>query len=364
MIKIKMSVFLGLAIILIGCDKNPNRSLNNGFVNELNTYLEEKQIKDFCLLNDRGFDPKTNKCVDSPSTTKEDKLEAARKSRNNFVEKTTLIIDANYAEFINALAQGRSEGNFIADLIELSTSAVIGVVDNVDALQVLGVTLTAFRGARNSFDLNFYQQQTTPILINTMDDTRNRVYTIILQKKERGIEQYSLNEAMKDIVNYYNSGTLVRAFAELSKKAALASVESEQKVLVVQGLVPRSLSSEPTRAEIKRASDITSKLATYLRGSDKKEIDNATKVVKKIFEKLTNNNDFKKLYGKEIDPLPSDPLPSQVLAQISLLDTITRDFEYLSVNSELSENVRSQYATLVDEITNVINSSYDEVYLK
>jgi len=301
-----ITLLVGVAITLIGCDRNPSRQLTNGFVNDLNAFLKEQQIHYYCLVNNLDFssteNPPRYRCENPPKsldeTQKQQKEQEATRIRNDFIERSTLVIDANYEEFIAALGEGRSQGNFIADIIELGTSAVIGIVDNVNTLQILGVSLTAFRGARSSYDLNFYEKQTTPILINMMDTGRNRVYQVIIQKKERSTANYSLTEAMKDVVAYYNAGTLIRAFAELSKDAAIQSRISEEEVLRLQGVQVSPLATQPAVDSSIRALNVLRQLAKDLKDESKKE--RATQKLQEIVAILEKSPEFKELNFKSI----------------------------------------------------------------
>jgi hypothetical protein len=241
--RIQLVALLVAVAFATGCPNRPKVQLdNNSFIRNLNDHLADQQLRYYCAADSRAYtvtrsltDPR-GKATCNESLKDEDGPEKARKIRNQVIEDSLGFIDADYADFVNALQTNRARGNFIADVIELGTSAAVGITQGERSIQVLGVALTAFRGGRKSVDLNFYREQTTPILIAKMDDNRSKVYAAVLQKKTKDIDEYSINEAIRDVVAYYNAGTLVRAFTELQKDTASQAQDSADDVLRLQGV--------------------------------------------------------------------------------------------------------------------------------
>lgn len=173
-------------------------------------------------------------------------LAKAKTARNELLEEALPYIDDAYIDFITDIQRGRDRTNFVADVIELGTSAAVGITNGQRPLQILGIALTAFRGGRRSADLNFYKEQSTPVLILKMDGNRAKVRAVILTREKTSVEDYSMGAAISDIVDYYNAGTLVRAFTELQKDTAIDTRESEDKVLELKGV---KITREATQAE-------------------------------------------------------------------------------------------------------------------
>jgi hypothetical protein len=213
----KIPLYLLLCIVLLatGCPNQPSKDLNNkdAIATHINNYLTDMQ-EDY-----------NNAATDA----------AKQRIRNDAVEKVLAMVDSNYQDYITRLSTRRATTDFLADVIELGTGAATGIAKGERPNQILGIALTAFRGGRRSGELNFYREQTTPILITKMDDGRSRIYAGILQKKSKPPTDYSLTEAIRDMVAYYNAGTLIRAFTELSKDASTSAAASENAVRVLRG---------------------------------------------------------------------------------------------------------------------------------
>jgi hypothetical protein len=221
--KIQLYLMLSVAVFATGCpkykpqvdfDKNPN-----AFINRLNTFLREEQERYNGLIKRDPPDTATAKIV-----------------RNEAIERVLPYIDSAYMDFITDIQAGRDRDNFIADLVELGGTAAVGIVNGERPLQIIGVGLTAIRGGRRSADLNFYKEQSTPLLITKMDGNRARVRSVILTREGQDVGSYPFGAAISDIVDYYNAGTLVRAFTELQKDTADKTKQEEDNLQVLKGV--------------------------------------------------------------------------------------------------------------------------------
>src|SRR5712691_5259247 len=218
--KIQICLLLFTTVFSIGCPKyRPSVDFNNksSFVNKVNDHLRAKQVEYIAAL---GNDPAKAKTI-----------------RNELIEDALPYIDSAYIDFITDLQAGRDRANFVADLVELGASGAIGIIKGrLRTIQIVGIALTAFKGGRRSADLNFFKDQTTPVLITKMDGNRAKVRATILTREKGSVEDYPIGAAIADIVDYYNAGTLVRAFTELSKDTAVQTKQSEEKLEELKGV--------------------------------------------------------------------------------------------------------------------------------
>jgi hypothetical protein len=228
--KIQLCFLALTAVFATGCPKySPKVDFNNqnSLVNRVNKRFADWQIQYRAALDKKDF-------------------ERAKTVRNELLEEALPYIDDAYIGFINDIQRGRDRGNFVADLVELGTSGAIGITKGERAIQILGVALTAFRGGRRSADVNFYKDTATPILISKMDGNRAKVRAVILTREKQEVSDYPVGAAMADIVDYYNAGTLVRAFTELAKDTSVQTKQSEDRVLELKGV---AITPEATQAQ-------------------------------------------------------------------------------------------------------------------
>ena len=311
----KLAVLLGLSVFIVSCDhRDPPQRINNAFVNTINEYLKDEQLRYGCVEYGKKFKRNlrdaSGEYVKDPCTTENIIGEAQEKEliriRNRFIDRAILGINANYNDFVISLAERRSTGNFIADLVQITLGSVVGVIDDTKTLQILGVSLTGFTAARSSYDINFYEQQTTPVLISAMDTGRSNVLNIIMQskydkeaKRDRNTLEYSLYAAINDIVDYYNAGTIVRGFVELNRNSTELARAAEIKVLDLRGVkAPFATAvTEQEARSIKNASDILESFEkAYTKAQDENNEEQLAKIDKdfsKIIDKLQEDTSFK-----------------------------------------------------------------------
>lgn len=350
--KISIPLLLSLPFLLIGCDfqpTQPSQDFNNQLVRQLNEYLKQEQIHYYCLANGQDYNitinskisvsegnsninefSKTETCIGTPNpenseSRTEDKRTEAKNVRNEIIEQGASAIDANYAQYVSDLNLGRSRGNFVADVVELGISGVSGSLSGpADTLRILGVALNTFKGARASFDLNYFNKQTTAILVNQMDDNRNRVYAAILRKKDRDIDRYSMAEAIKDLVAYYNAGTLVRALTALSQQTGANVQQSENEIFDLQrieGVVRAQPAKNPQYdGELAgAAADTIFEINKSLKSLEPAEKQKALSKLQAIFIELKNDPEFKtnlSFYANSLSPESPENAAGKTLISI------------------------------------------------
>lgn len=249
--------------LFTGCPKTiPNKQVVDSIVKTYKTQFTKDQIRYNCYVRGLGvnerFDMKepskikeSSETIDEDVSCKTDGVDKpkyaadARRIRDDVASRFIRVIDNNYEQFANDLQNNRATTNFLGDVTELGVGTAIGITNGERVLQILGVALTAFRGGRKSISQNFYEQQSTPILLIKMDTSRDRVMSAILQKRQKfGVDKYSLEDSLGDVVKYFWSGTLMRAFVELSKDTSVQAKEAESKLFRIEGVEIEGVSSD------------------------------------------------------------------------------------------------------------------------
>jgi hypothetical protein len=300
--KIQLCLLVLTAVFATGCPKySPKVDFNNqnSLVNRVNKRFADWQTEYYVAVKAKDF-------------------ARAKTARNELLEEALPYIDDAYIDFINDIQRGRDRGNFVADLVELGTSGAIGITKGERAIQILGVALTAFRGGRRSADLNFYKDTATPILISKMDGNRAKVRAVILTREKQEVSDYPVGAAMADIVDYYNAGTLVRAFTELAKDTAVQTQQSED-VLKLQKIDPSRVFAASVTVQ-----DASILIGTYRRkyqaifkGSDQNLQNDATAELLGIYMDVVANPDFKPV----LDELKKNPKYKQLMADLDSGDS-------------------------------------------
>jgi outer membrane murein-binding lipoprotein Lpp len=189
--------------------------------------------------------------------------ETAKIRRDELIFKLKRNIDANYADFENNLFIGKASSNILFDITELGASAAIGITNGERAKTIIGTALTAFKGGRKSIDVNFFREKTTESLISTMRASRSRVEEKINLGLRNEVKDYTLEEALGDLIDYFFAGSLANALVELSQQA---SEQADKARTQVDIRVKQRLEKEFTQSQ--SIDDLRNKLSSDLNSTD------------------------------------------------------------------------------------------------
>lgn len=160
--------------------------------------------------------------------------EPARRLRNRIVDRLKANIDANYHEFESQLFTGRAKGNVLADITEIGAAAAINITNGERAKNIISVLLAGFKGGRKSIDDNIFMQRTTAVIISQMQASRSHIEAQMLKNlREQDVNEYSLEAALGDLINYFYAGTLQKGLQELAQQTGQTAI-SEKKNAEVQ----------------------------------------------------------------------------------------------------------------------------------
>ncbi len=149
--------------------------------------------------------------------------------RDLIINRVEVDIESNYREYEGKLSSTRATIETLTDATELGLSAATGVLGNADIKDLLAASLTGFKGTRLSFDKNFFREKTTEILISKMQASRDTVRNRITAKMALPVQQYGFEEAWRDLVEFFYSGTLQAALVQLANDAGADAASARKK---------------------------------------------------------------------------------------------------------------------------------------
>lgn len=270
---LQLALLLSVLGFATGCPKpqyRPEVSFDQGMVDKFNAALKRQYREYECYR----FGPTHIDFQGKLCTGFVEDHDKAMRVRNELIENAMPYMDEAYMAFITDLQAGRDKTNFTLDLVELGTAAAVGITKGERALQVIGVALTAFRGGRRSIDANFYKDTSVPILISKMDGNRAKVRALILENRTKPADDYPLGAAVSELVDYYNAGTLVRAFTQLEQDTARITEELEKNLADTKKRL--GVKGAPTKDDVARSTKNAQNIRALrlaFRAEDKKVTD-------------------------------------------------------------------------------------------
>lgn len=225
-------------------------------------------------------------------------LAKARRIRDTTIYRLIRVTDYNYFQFENDLYIKRATASTLADIVDTSANFAATITNGERAKTIINAAIIAFRGGRKSVNLNFFREQTGEILITKMQTSRNRVLReMLVQLKDKDIDEYPLDAALGDAIRYFYAGTLPRALQELQQDTSVQAKEAKQEILVLKGIAPTPPPSETEAEDALRAYDILEDLTKSLDKPDKKAA--ALEKLQKIIKELQADKRTAKLLEKE-----------------------------------------------------------------
>lgn len=137
------------------------------------------------------------------------------------------------------------------DFASLGLTAAVPVANSP---KVLGAMSTGFQGAGSTISKNFFDQQTRSIIVQKMRQLREAALVRIAEGEKLDVinedktKEYSLEQGIVDIQNYYHSGTVTAALQGLATSTGEKSNNDKQALNTVRtGNQPENPNpSEPT----------------------------------------------------------------------------------------------------------------------
>ncbi len=302
------------ALLLTGCPKNEpklgeNTKERNGLL--LNVLKREFFPKEWLVYQCAAFGTQTDRIdqagpapvvLTCTALIKNDP-ELAKSMRNQVLDNSVGIIDSAYGSYIRSLRQKRSIGEFMADLLFLGGSTAVGIVNGERALQVLGTALTGASGARKSANVNLFDEKTTNVLIKQMNASRSAVLSEVNQQKDKSAKSYSFDQALTDMIHYFEAGTLNQAFVDLDTQATLSAEIARLGVLKLKDVKDvKDIVSPETKASVEKVSDKLVELRENVNlngavAANATRINDSTEFLKSVWDKIVADSDFNVTVG-------------------------------------------------------------------
>lgn len=148
--------------------------------------------------------------------------------RNAIINEMVFIADYNYQSYEGNLVAGRAKANFYTGAVRASLETAGALISVADTTRILS-GLAALTGAiQESADKEFFFDNTIDALIIQMRADRANALISLVERRSLPYKDYSIEQAVGDITNYYRAGTLASAVISISKSASAAQKKAEK----------------------------------------------------------------------------------------------------------------------------------------
>jgi hypothetical protein len=177
--------------------------------------------------------------------------------RDEVVAGRIRAIDLHFGAFQQAVFREGVDTNIVTDLIILGLGAATATTGGVGLKAALGATTTGVAGARTSIDKNLYFEKTMPALVAQMIASRKTVLVRIQEGLDKNVALYPLFQALIDLEDYYNAGSIPGAIAAVTEQAGATAKNADAVMLSVRN---KAFFAPERQSRVERLLDRISKL--------------------------------------------------------------------------------------------------------
>lgn len=150
---------------------------------------------------------------------KETDLQQRKRLRDRIVNARIHATDIYFHIFKADFYREGVYSNIGVDWATIALNTAGSVVGGAGIKSALSATAGGLTGAKAAFAENVYYKKTLPVIIAQMESHRKEVLVIIRRGLTKPDDEYPLFQALSDLENYYNAGTVPGAIVEIAEKA-------------------------------------------------------------------------------------------------------------------------------------------------
>jgi len=156
--------------------------------------------------------------------------EGQKQVRNRILYELMGMVDDYYYQYTTELRRDVSGKGILVDTTALATSIAATAAGAKELKTVLSAISSSVQGLSKSIDANVLLGNTVQAIRLQMDGARADIATeMITNMKQQDCSEYPLEAGLRDIVRYYDAGTLTSGVASLSKDAGVKKNEAEKE---------------------------------------------------------------------------------------------------------------------------------------
>jgi hypothetical protein len=156
--------------------------------------------------------------------------EQRRARRDEIVNGRLAAIDLQFGLFQQAVYREGVGLNIGADVTLLGLGAAGAVVSDAGTSNILSALAGAVTGTRSSIERNAFAERTAAALVAQMVALRKKVLVRIRRGLTIDATEYPLTQALVDLENYYNAGTIPGALVGIVESAGETAARAEGEI--------------------------------------------------------------------------------------------------------------------------------------
>ncbi len=154
--------------------------------------------------------------------------------RNEIIRRLMRLDDESFNLWSQKLYGARAISSSVADFAT-GIMGAFAAASGATAAQSLGLAIAGVSGARSAADRDIFLEKSSGALVAKMKEDRAKVDAQITQYLKNSTADYPLEQGLRDIIRYYDAGTLASASETLEADAKVAQVGAQAVVENLKG---------------------------------------------------------------------------------------------------------------------------------
>jgi len=147
-------------------------------------------------------------------------------ARNQFISARLVSMNIRYLEFVRTTTSERQAIDAASDILVLSLGLAGATFNAAGTKTVLAAVSSGISGGATALNKHYFFEKTIPALVATMNAKRLEAMIPILQGRGKLLSEYSLEQAITDLNQYYQAGTFLGALQAIHNDAGARQVEA------------------------------------------------------------------------------------------------------------------------------------------
>jgi len=250
--------------------------------------------------------------ADYDRMVKTNNLVGARIERDRILQQLMYYITASHGQFTRNTTATKEWIDVGSDFAILGLAGAGTIVGGEEVKAILAAITTGVQGAQMTVNKRVFREQAIEALQLQMRAAMMRRKAEILDRMKQGVDVYSLDLGLNDIVEYYYDGTFTRAFQNLVSGAKKQEESANQDI-------SDTIKTPASQPQIDDMKFITGQIKEIRTAADKtKALDRAKKIFKALKIEATEVDSLDKAVEKMGD-LQDDLLKPENRDQIPMV---------------------------------------------
>ncbi len=183
---------------------------------------------------DQSGDPKadlrTLQSYWGPETLAKYATTPSRSLRDEIVNGRLRAIDLQFGLWQRALVTDTMKLNTGGDIANLAVTTAATITSSIHAKTILSAIATALTGAKAAVNKDVFYDKTVPVLLAQMGAMRKQALVKLRTGLSQELTEYSLNQALTDVDDYYTAGTITAALAGITETAGKSAADASERL--------------------------------------------------------------------------------------------------------------------------------------